>query len=127
MTEHMSTEDGKSRGRRNRSASAPRTASREAQKHLTSPPHPLIPEGANVLLEPVKRENKIGRFHLQSDVAADGGFSRGKVLAIGPWVEGITLKVGETVVMKSYTGSPVQHDGKEYLIVPAKELLYAEE
>ena len=87
--------------------------------------NPVLPEGGNVLLEPVKKENKIGRFYLQSDLRG-GILTKGRVLAIGPWIESQTYKVGDVVVLKSYTGSPVQHDGKQFLIVPDAELLYVE-
>jgi len=85
----------------------------------------LLPEGDNVLVDPIRRSGKIGSFNLPVGVKG-GTQTRAVVLAVGPWVKSPSLKVGETVVMKSYSGTPVQHQGKECLIVPTQDLLYVE-
>jgi chaperonin GroES len=45
----------------------------------------------------------------------------GKVLAVGPKVEGI--KPQDTVVYQTYSGTTVKLDGKDYLLIKAEHIL----
>lgn len=45
----------------------------------------------------------------------------GKVLAVGPKVE--NLKENDQVIYQSYSGTKVKLDGREYLIIQAKNIL----
>lgn len=45
----------------------------------------------------------------------------GKVLALGPKVEGIS--VNDRVIYQSYSGTKVKLDGIEYLVIEAKHIL----
>lgn len=45
----------------------------------------------------------------------------GKVLSIGPKVEGI--EVNDRVIYQSYSGTKVKLDGTEYLVIEAKHIL----
>jgi chaperonin GroES len=45
----------------------------------------------------------------------------GKVLAVGPKVEG--LKVGDQVVYQTYSGTTIKLEGKDYLVIKAENIL----
>ena len=45
-----------------------------------------------------------------------------KILKDGTKVE-VPVKVGETVMFEKYAGSEVKYEGKEYLIVAAKDIM----
>lgn len=89
----------------------------------------LRPLGNRVIIEVAQEEEKtIGGIVLASaakekpqtgTVIAVGS---GEVLKDGTKVE-VPVKVGETVMFEKYAGSEVKYEGKEYLIVAAKDIM----
>lgn len=88
----------------------------------------LRPLGNRVIIEVAQEEKTIGGIVLASaakekpqtgTVIAVGS---GEVLKDGTKVE-VPVKVGETVMFEKYAGSEVKYEGKEYLIVAAKDIM----
>lgn len=89
----------------------------------------LKPLGDRVILEVAQEEEKtVGGIVLAS--AAKEKPQNGTVIAVG---EGRVLdngtkvpaevKEGDTVMFEKYSGTEVKYDGKEYLIVSAKDII----
>jgi hypothetical protein len=85
----------------------------------------LEPEGEFVLLDPYPvREKFIGTdFHAETG-AKPFPFTEGVVLKIGKGVKSPEFEVGDVVVSRTYPGAPIQVDGRQFLSVPYKELLF---
>lgn len=82
----------------------------------------LQPLNENVLLDiSSTQEEKTSGGIIIPDTAKEKP-QYAKVIAVGN-IENAEIKVGDTVVYKKFSGSELEYDGKEYLIIPYADLL----
>ena len=76
-----------------------------------------------VLVEPAPAEEKTAGGIIIPDTAKEKP-QRGKVVAVGNGKkdEPITVKVGDTVLYGKYSGTELQIEGKEYLIMRESDI-----
>lgn len=82
----------------------------------------IQPLGKNVLIEPVKKEEKTESGIFLPENAAQERSQQGKVVAVGE-SDDIRVKKGQTVLFKEYSDMKVEHEGKEYVVVSSKDIL----
>lgn len=89
----------------------------------------LKPLADHVIVEVVEVEEKINGIFLP-DTAVKEKPQQGKVLAVGrgKYSDNGTLikpevKVGDEVIFAKYSGTPVKHQGKDYLILSERDIL----
>lgn len=82
-----------------------------------------------VVLELPKAEEKTSASGLIIAGSAEEKPSEGIVVAVGPgatFADGskmtIELSAGDKVIFSKYSGSEIQHEGKDYLIVPYRDI-----
>lgn len=82
------------------------------------------PNEDRVLVEPAQAEEKTMGGIIIPDTAKEKP-QRGTVVAVGPGKkdEPITLNVGDSVFYGKYSGTEIQIDGKDYLIMRASDIL----
>ncbi|WP_124059125.1 co-chaperone GroES [Vaginisenegalia massiliensis] len=81
----------------------------------------LKPIGERVVVEvEVKEAVTAGGLVLPSSAKEEQ--QTGKIMAIGSGVKE-DVKVGDTVVFRSFAGSRVEYDGKEYLIADIEDIM----
>lgn len=82
------------------------------------------PNEDRVLVEPAEAEEKTAGGIIIPDTAKEKP-QRGTVVAIGPGKkdEPIHLKVGDSIFYGKYSGTEIQIDGKDYLIMRASDIL----
>jgi chaperonin GroES len=82
------------------------------------------PNEDRVLVQPAKAEEKTAGGIIIPDTAKEKP-QRGTVIAVGPGKkdEPITLKVGESVFYGKYSGTEIQIDGTDYLIMRSSDIL----
>lgn len=90
----------------------------------------LKPLSSHVVVEPVVQEEKTASGIFLPDTASKEKPQQGKVIAvgIGKYTENGTLvkpevKAGDEVVFAKYSGTPIKHEGKEYLILEERDIL----
>ena len=83
----------------------------------------LKPLADRVLVEPLAAEEKVGGIYIP-DTAKEKP-QKGKVVAVGPGTKDnpVTLKVGDDVLYGKYSGTELQHDGGDYLIMKENDIL----
>ncbi|MCS6981724.1 MAG: co-chaperone GroES [Flavobacteriales bacterium] len=83
----------------------------------------IKPLADRVLVEPAEAETKTASGIIIPDTAKEKP-QRGKVVAVGPGKkdEPMTVKVGDHVLYGKYSGTEVQIDGKEYLIMRESDI-----
>ena len=76
-----------------------------------------------VVIQPVEAESKTASGLFIPDAAKERPI-RGIVLAVGPGKkdEPTTVKVGDTVLYGKYSGTEIQLDGKEVLIMKERDI-----
>ena len=81
------------------------------------------PLADRVLVEPAEAETKTAGGIIIPDTAKEKPM-RGKVIATGAGKkdEPITVKAGDTVLYGKYSGTEIQIDGKEYLIMRESDI-----
>ena len=81
------------------------------------------PLADRVLVEPLAAEEKVGGIYIP-DTAKEKP-QKGKVVAVGPGTKDnpVTLKVGDDVLYGKYSGTELQHDGGDYLIMKENDIL----
>jgi len=82
----------------------------------------IQPLGDNVLIQPMKQEQKTESGIFLPETASKERSQQGKVVAIGE-SEDILVKKGQTVIFKEYSETKVEYEGKEYLLVKAEDIL----
>ena len=84
----------------------------------------IRPLADRVIVEPSAAEEKTAGGIIIPDTAKEKP-QRGKVLAVGPGKkdEPTTLKVGDTVLYGKYSGSEIQMEGKDLLIMRESDVL----
>lgn len=80
----------------------------------------IVPFDTYVVLSLVKEEKKTASGIILSTEEKEKP-AVGKVLAVGPKVEGI--KAEDAVIYQSYSGTNVKLDGKEYLLIKSEHIL----
>ena len=90
----------------------------------------LKPLADHVVVEVVEVEEKTASGIFLPDTATKEKPQQGKVLAVGTGKytdNGILIKpevkVGDEVIFAKYSGTPVKHEGKEYLLLNERDLL----
>lgn len=90
----------------------------------------LKPLADHVVVEPVVQEEKTASGIFLPDTAVKEKPQQGKVIAvgIGKYSDGGALikpevKAGDEVVFAKYSGTPIKHQGKDYLILSERDIL----
>ena len=81
------------------------------------------PLADRVLVEPAEAETKTAGGIIIPDTAKEKP-QKGKVIAVGTGKkdEPITVKAGDTVLYGKYSGTEIQIEGKEYLIMRESDI-----
>ena len=84
----------------------------------------IIPIADRVLVEPTPAEEKTAGGIIIPDTAKEKP-QRGTVVAVGQGKkdEPMTVKAGQTVLYGKYSGTEVQIDGKDYLIMRESDIM----
>ena len=83
----------------------------------------LKPLADRVLVEPLAAEEKVGGIYIP-DTAKEKP-QKGKVVAVGPGDKDnkVTLKVGDCVLYGKYSGTEINYEGFDYLIMKESDIL----
>jgi chaperonin GroES len=81
----------------------------------------IQPLGTRVLIKPIEQESKTASGLLLPETAKEKP-QTGLVVAVGDDEE-IKLKVNDKVLFAKYTGTEFKHDGTEYLLMEASDVL----
>ena len=83
----------------------------------------LKPLADRVLVEPLAAEEKVGGIYIP-DTAKEKP-QKGKIVAVGPGDKdnNITLKVGDCVLYGKYSGTEINYEGSDYLIMKESDVL----
>ena len=83
----------------------------------------LKPLADRVLVEPLAAEEKVGGIYIP-DTAKEKP-QKGKVVAVGPGEKDnkLTLKVGDCILYGKYSGTEVNYEGSDYLIMKESDVL----
>jgi chaperonin GroES len=88
------------------------------------------PLSDNILIEPIKEEEKTKSGILLPETAEKEKPEQGKVIAVGPGrktssgkVIPVGVKVGQKVLFKKYGPDEIKVDDKEYLIAKEEDIL----
>jgi len=82
---------------------------------------PIQPLGARVLIRPQDQEARTASGILLPETAKEKP-QTGVVVAVGD-DEDIKVQVGDKVIFAKYTGTEFRHNGTEYLIMEASDIL----
>ena len=77
-----------------------------------------------VLVEPAAAETKTSSGIIIPDTAKEKP-QKGNIVAVGPGTKDnpVTVKVGDVVLYGKYSGTELNHDGKDYLIMKENDIL----
>ena len=83
----------------------------------------IKPLADRVLVEPAAAETKTSSGIIIPDSAKEKP-QKGTVVAVGSGTKEITMtvKVGDNVLYGKYSGTELQHDGKDYLIMKESDI-----
>lgn len=81
----------------------------------------LQPLGNRVLIKPLEQENRTASGLLLPETAKEKP-QTGLIVAIGDDEE-IKVKVGDKVLFAKYTGTEIKHQGVDYLVMEANDIL----
>ena len=83
----------------------------------------LKPLADRVLIEPLPAEEKVGGIYIP-DTAKEKP-QKGKVVAVGPGDKEnpVTLKVGDSVLYGKYSGTEINYEDSDYLIMKESDIL----
>ncbi|MBR48157.1 MAG: co-chaperone GroES [Flavobacteriaceae bacterium] len=84
----------------------------------------IKPLADRVLVEPAAAETKTSSGIIIPDTAKEKP-QKGNIVAVGPGTKDnpITVKVGDVVLYGKYSGTELNHDGKDYLIMKENDIL----
>ena len=84
----------------------------------------IKPLADRVLVEPAAAETKTSSGIIIPDSAKEKP-QKGTVVAVGSGTKEnpMTVKVGDNVLYGKYSGTELQHDGKDYLIMKESDIL----
>ena len=90
----------------------------------------LKPLNDNVVIEPIEVEKKTTSGIILTGDAAGPTHSEGVIIATGPGKLGksgerqaMSVAVGERVIYGGYSQNKVEHEGKEWVVLPEKDIL----
>ena len=75
-------------------------------------------------MEPAAAETKTSSGIIIPDTAKEKP-QKGNIVAVGPGTKDnpVTVKVGDVVLYGKYSGTELNHDGKDYLIMKENDIL----
>ena len=83
----------------------------------------LKPLGARVLVREIdEAQAEMGGILLPEDADRNQDFSRADVVAVGTDKDAIEVKPGQEVLVDSFAGKSIEHDGATYRIVKAEDV-----
>jgi len=84
----------------------------------------IKPLADRVLVEPAAAETKTSSGIIIPDTAKEKP-QKGNIVAVGPGTKEnpVTLKVGDIVLYGKYSGTELNHEGKDYLIMKENDIL----
>ncbi|MDA3884675.1 MAG: co-chaperone GroES [Candidatus Delongbacteria bacterium] len=82
----------------------------------------LIPLNENVLISPEKIEEKTAGGIIMLETASDDKPLIGVVKAIGN-IENLEISVGDKVIFKKYSGTDIEFEKEEFIVVPYADIL----
>ena len=84
----------------------------------------IKPLADRVLVEPAAAETKTSSGIIIPDTAKEKP-QKGNIVAVGPGTKDnpITVKVGDVVLYVKYSGTELNHEGKDYLIMKENDIL----
>ena len=84
----------------------------------------IKPLADRVLLEPAAAETKTSSGIIIPDTDKEKQ-QKGKSVAVGPGTKDnpVTVKVGDVVLYGKYSGTELNHEGKDYLIMKENDIL----
>tara|TARA_B100000941_G_C28425408_1_gene511173 strand:- start:431 stop:709 length:279 start_codon:yes stop_codon:yes gene_type:complete len=84
----------------------------------------IKPLADRVLVEPAAAETKTSSGIIIPDTAKEKP-QKGKIVAVGPGTKDnpVTVKVGDVVLYGKYSGTELNHEGKDYLIMKENDIL----
>ena len=84
----------------------------------------IQPLADRVLVAPAAAETKTSSGIIIPDTAKEKP-QKGTVVAVGPGTKDqpVTVKVGDQVLYGKYSGTELQHEGEDYLIMKESDLL----
>ena len=84
----------------------------------------IKPLADRVLVEPAAAETKTSSGIIIPDTAKEKP-QKGNIVAVGPGTKEnpVTVKVGDTVLYGKYSGTELNHEGKDYLIMKENDIL----
>ena len=84
----------------------------------------IKPLADRVLVEPLEAETKTASGIIIPDTAKEKP-QKGNIVSVGPGTKDnpVTLKVGDDVLYGKYSGTELQHDGGDYLIMKENDIL----
>lgn len=90
----------------------------------------LKPLNDNVVIEPIEVEKKTASGIILTGDATQPKHAEGVVIAVGPGKQQkdgnrctVSVEVGQRVIYGGYSQSTVSHDGKEFVVLPEKDIL----
>ena len=84
----------------------------------------IKPLADRVLVEPSAAETKTSSGIIIPDTAKEKP-QKGNIVAVGPGTKDnpITVKIGDVVLYGKYSGTELNHEGKDYLIMKENDIL----
>ena len=84
----------------------------------------IKPLADRVLVEPSAAETKTSSGIIIPDTAKEKP-QKGKIVAVGPGTNEnpVTVKVGDVVLYGKYSGTELNHEGNDYLIMKENDIL----
>tara|TARA_Y100000768_G_C23422906_1_gene426934 strand:- start:2 stop:280 length:279 start_codon:yes stop_codon:yes gene_type:complete len=84
----------------------------------------IKPLADRVLVEPAAAETKTSSGIIIPDTAKEKP-QKGNIVAVGPGTKEnpVTLKIGDVVLYGKYSGTELNHEGKDYLIMKENDIL----
>ena len=84
----------------------------------------IKPLADRVLVEPAAAETNTSSGIIIPDTAKEKP-QKGNIVAVGPGTKDnpITVKVGDVVLYGKYSGTELNHEGKDYLIMKENDIL----
>ena len=84
----------------------------------------IKPLADRVLVEPLEAETKTASGIIIPDTAKEKP-QKGKVVAVGPGDNDnkVTLKIGDCVLYGKYSGTEINYEGSDYLIMKESDIL----
>jgi len=80
----------------------------------------INPLGDKVYIKPDKKEEKVGNIWLHQEAEAKKHTNKGIIISIGPDVK--EVKKDQRVLFGEFSGTLIEMDGEEFLMMPEDEI-----